>query len=109
MICGRVVPERETFTVVKRCRVCAVPRSSGGRCSGSDAQPRPCSNFLPLPSTRRLCDYLYELSEKFNSFYVECKVLGSPEEDSRLVLVEATAVVMRQCFYLLGITPLYKI
>ncbi|KAK9094140.1 hypothetical protein Scep_025609 [Stephania cephalantha] len=33
-------------------------------------------------------------------------VVGSPEEASRLLLCEATAVVMRKCFYLLGITPL---
>ena len=31
------------------------------------------------------------------------------EEDSRLLLVQATALVMRQCFQLLGITPLYRI
>ena len=37
------------------------------------------------------------------------QVIGSPEEESRLLLVEATAVVIRQCFSLLGITPLYRI
>lgn len=63
---------------------------------------------LPLP-LHRLTDYLYELSEKFNAFYVDCKVLGSDQEDSRLMLCEATAVVMRQTFHLLGITPLYRI
>ena len=45
----------------------------------------------------------------FNQFYTECQVVGSPEEDSRLLLAEATAVVMRQCFHLLGIKPLYRI
>ena len=45
----------------------------------------------------------------FNQFYTECQVVGTPEEDSRLLLCEATAVVMRQCFALLGITPLYRI
>ncbi|KAM0004777.1 putative arginine--tRNA ligase [Helianthus debilis subsp. tardiflorus] len=53
--------------------------------------------------------YLYDLSEKFTSFYSECQVVGSAEETSRLLLCEATAVVMRKCFYLLGITPVYKI
>lgn len=57
----------------------------------------------------RLTDYLYSLSETFNGFYTECKVLGSEQEESRLLLVEATARVMRQCFSLLGITPLYRI
>lgn len=36
-------------------------------------------------------------------------MIGEPEEDSRLLLCEATAVVMRQCFSLVGITPLYRI
>lgn len=57
----------------------------------------------------RLTDYLYMLSEVFTSFYTDCKVLGSEQEDSRLLLVEATARIMRQCFKLLGITPLYRI
>jgi len=57
----------------------------------------------------RLTDYLYGLSESFNAFYTECKVVGSEQESSRLLLAEATARVMRQVFYLLGITPLYRI
>lgn len=57
----------------------------------------------------RLTEYLYNLSEAFNSFYTECKVLGSDQEEGRLLLVEATARIMRQCFSLLGITPLYRI
>ncbi|PWA53097.1 arginine--tRNA ligase, chloroplastic/mitochondrial [Artemisia annua] len=64
-----------------------------------------CTNLLP----NVLCEYLYELSEKFTSFYSVCQVVGSPEETSRLLLCEATAVVMRKCFHLLGITPVYKI
>ena len=57
----------------------------------------------------KVTSFLYDLSEKFNSFYVECKVIGSEEEDSRLLLVESTAVVMRHCLSLLGIKPLFKI
>lgn len=60
-------------------------------------------------SPNRLTSYLYDLSGVFNQFYTECQVIGSEQEDSRLLLCEATAVVMRQCFYLLGITPLYRI
>ena len=37
------------------------------------------------------------------------QVIGSPEQSSRLLLCEATAVVMRQCFSLLGMKPLYRI
>ena len=37
------------------------------------------------------------------------QVIGSQEEDSRRLLCEATAVVMRACLRLLGIQPLYRI
>lgn len=45
----------------------------------------------------------------FNQFYTECQVVGSEEEASRLLLCEATGMIMRQCFWLLGIKPLYRI
>ncbi|XP_027071490.1 arginine--tRNA ligase, cytoplasmic-like isoform X1 [Coffea eugenioides] len=64
-----------------------------------------CTNMLP----NILCEYLYNLSEDFTKFYTNCQVVGSPQEISRLLLCEATAVVMRKCFFLLGITPVYKI
>ncbi|KAJ6798552.1 arginine--tRNA ligase, cytoplasmic-like isoform X1 [Iris pallida] len=64
-----------------------------------------CTNLLP----NVLCEYLYNLSEIFTRFYTSCKVVGSDEEASRLLLCEATAVVMRKCFDLLGMTPVYKI
>ncbi|XP_062230846.1 arginine--tRNA ligase, chloroplastic/mitochondrial-like isoform X2 [Phragmites australis] len=64
-----------------------------------------CTNLLP----NVLCEYLYNLSEMFTKFYTNCQVVGSPEETSRLLLCQATAVVMRQCFQLLGITPVYKL
>eukprot|EP00951_Prasinocladus_malaysianus_P048393 scaffold657957_cov32-Prasinocladus_malaysianus.AAC.1 len=57
----------------------------------------------------RLTEYQFELSQIFSDFYNECQIVGSPEEDSRLLLAESTAVVMRKCFDLLGITPLYRI
>ncbi|GBF91032.1 hypothetical protein Rsub_03887 [Raphidocelis subcapitata] len=57
----------------------------------------------------RITDYLYSLSEAFNQFYTECKVVGGEEQTSRLLLCEATARTMRKCFELLGITPLYRI
>ncbi|KAK9266631.1 hypothetical protein L1049_022863 [Liquidambar formosana] len=64
-----------------------------------------CTNLLP----NVLCEYLYNLSENFNTFYISCKVVGNEEETSRLLLCEATAIVMRKCFDLLGIVPVYKI
>ncbi|MQL79598.1 hypothetical protein Taro_012055 [Colocasia esculenta] len=64
-----------------------------------------CMNLLP----NVLCEYLYNLSEIFTRFYTSCQVIGSAEETSRLLLCEATAVVMRKCFEVLGIEPVYKI
>ncbi|GJP52990.1 hypothetical protein CLOM_g12140, partial [Closterium sp. NIES-68] len=60
-----------------------------------------------LPNT--LCEYLYNLSGSFTTFYTNCQVVGNEYEESRLILCEATAVVMRKCFELLGITPLYRL
>ena len=57
----------------------------------------------------RLCAYAYELAAAFSSFYAECKVVGAPEEASRVQLVAATGVVMRKCFHILGLTPLDRI
>ncbi|CAL0322146.1 unnamed protein product [Lupinus luteus] len=72
----------------------------------SEVVEQACTNLLP--ST--LCEYLYDLSDIFTKkFYSNCQVIGSPEETSRLLLCEATAIVMRKCFYLLGIEPVYKI
>ena len=71
--------------------------------------PEAVEDALSDLSPNRLCDYLYSLTEAFNQFYGSCKVVGSEEEDSRLLLCEATAVVMRQVFALLGLTPLFRL
>ncbi|OIW04888.1 hypothetical protein TanjilG_24004 [Lupinus angustifolius] len=72
----------------------------------SEVVEEACTNLLP----NTLCDYLYNLSDIFTKkFYSNCQVIGSSEETSRLLLCEATATVMRKCFYLLGIEPVYKI
>ncbi|KXZ44683.1 hypothetical protein GPECTOR_63g12 [Gonium pectorale] len=71
--------------------------------------PEALEDAIEELAPNRVTDYLYDLSEKFNSFYVDCKVIGSEQEASRLLLSEATAVVMRKCFELLGIKPLYRI
>jgi len=43
------------------------------------------------------------------SFFFHWQVVGSPDETSRLLLCEATLIVMRQCFNLLGIVPVYRL
>lgn len=57
----------------------------------------------------RLCGYLYNLSIKFTDFYMKNKVLGSPEQDSRLRLCHVAALTMRKCMELLGIVPVFRI
>ena len=56
-----------------------------------------------------ICDFLYSVATAASEFVTQCKVLGSPEMDSRLLLCRATTVVMRQCFELLGIRAVYRI
>ena len=51
----------------------------------------------------QICGYLYGLSIVFTTFVTECRVLGSEQMKSRLLLCECTGIVMRQCFHLLGI------
>jgi len=51
----------------------------------------------------RLTDYLYELAEKFNAFFRDCRVDGSTEEASRLLLCELTARVLKQGLEILGL------
>ncbi len=71
--------------------------------------PEALASMLADLAPNRITDYLFELSGVFNQFYTECQVVGSPEEESRLLLAEAAAMTMRQCLDLLGITPLYRI
>lgn len=54
-----------------------------------------------LPS--RLCEYLYQLAEKFNAFYRDCRVDGDVHEKSRLILCEATAKTLRKGLEILGL------
>lgn len=56
----------------------------------------------------RLTDYLYGLAEKFNAFYRDCPVEGSPEQNSRLLLCEACARVMQKGLHLLGVDTVEK-
>jgi arginyl-tRNA synthetase len=52
-----------------------------------------------------LCNYLFELAEKFSSFYENCPVLKAEEKirDSRLALCDLTARVLQQGLETLGI------
>jgi arginyl-tRNA synthetase len=54
----------------------------------------------------RLCDYLYELAEKFHAFFRDCRVEGDPREESRLLLCEAAARILHKGLDLLGLKTL---
>lgn len=54
----------------------------------------------------RLCEYLYELAEKFHAFFRDCRVEGASEEESRLLLCEATSRVLGKGLELLGLKTL---
>jgi len=56
-------------------------------------------NFAP----NLLCNYLFELSQKFNNFYQKHKILGSEKEDFRLALTFAVGQILKTGLYLLGI------
>ncbi len=63
-----------------------------------------------------LCDYLYELCTTFSEFYDTCycvekdRVTGEvlKVNMSRLLLCEATAMILDKSFHLLGLDPLLK-
>ena len=56
----------------------------------------------------RLTDYLYNLADKFNAFFRDCRVEGTPEQNSRLLLSEAAARVMHQGLEILGVKTVDK-
>jgi len=58
----------------------------------------------------RLCQYLFELSQKFNQFYDLCPVLQAPEPErtSRLILCDLTAKTLKLGLNLLGIKTIEK-
>jgi len=57
----------------------------------------------------KLTDFLWELCQALTQFYMQCRVLGEDEQNSRLLLVEATRKVLHKSFFLLGFTPLERI
>lgn len=59
-------------------------------------------------SPHRLTDYLYVLAEKFNAFFRDCRVEGSPQQNERLLLCEATARVLKQGLNILGVPTVEK-
>lgn len=59
----------------------------------------------------RITDQLYEIATKIGEFYndKDCKVVGSEQEVSRILLLDAVGKVMKVCFDLLGMKTIKKI
>ncbi|CAL0335287.1 unnamed protein product [Lupinus luteus] len=84
------------YLLYAHARICSIIRKSG---KDIEELRKNGKIVLDHEGERALGLHLVQFSE----------VIGSPEETSRLLLCEATATVMRKCFYLLGIQPVYKI
>lgn len=65
----------------------------------SEALEMVADDLLP----NRLTDYLYNLAEKFNAFFRDCRVEGSEQQSSRLLLCETVGSVMKQGLQILGL------
>ncbi len=70
----------------------------------SDTLEQMTKDLLP----NRLTEYLYILAEKFNAFFRDCRVEGSPEQNSRLLLCETVALTLKQGLNILGIKVVDK-
>ena len=58
--------------------------------------------------TNRLTDYLYNLAESFHAFFRDCRVEGEKEENSRLLLCEATARILEKGLSILGLKTITR-
>ncbi|KAJ1492832.1 tRNA synthetases class I (R)-domain-containing protein [Baffinella frigidus] len=71
----------------------------------ADVIERVADQLLP----HLICEFLYDVAEKFSEFYRDCHVVGDPLQNQRLVICEGVAVTMKKAMFLLGITPIDKI
>jgi arginyl-tRNA synthetase len=54
-------------------------------------------------SPNLLCNYIYDLAQKYNTFYNKHKIIGSENEGFRLMLTSGTGQVLKNGLKLLGI------
>ena len=71
--------------------------------------PEVIEQMLSTLQPNFICEYLYDLCRKFTKFYQACKVIGSPQQNSRLVLLTALENVLRTGYSLVGIGYLERI
>jgi arginyl-tRNA synthetase len=118
-------------------RICGIVRRATGQSEGTKlVWPEPASmiliehdserqlmrNLVKLPDIlgevetdlypNRLCDYLFETSQKFNQFYENCSVNNAETSElkaSRLSLCTVSAATIRLLMNLLGISVVEKL
>lgn len=56
----------------------------------------------------RLAEYLFNLAERFNAFFRDCRVEGDAAQNSRLLLCEAVSKTLKQGMNLLGLNVVDK-
>jgi len=56
----------------------------------------------------RLTDYLFQVAEKFHNFFHHCRVEGTQEEASRILLCEMVAKILQQGLTLLGLATVAR-
>lgn len=61
------------------------------------------ANAAKMYSPNILCNYLYDLAQKYNTFYNKDKIIGSKEENFRLLLTFGVGQVLKNGLNLLGI------
>ena len=54
-------------------------------------------------------DYCFRVAVKFSDFFRDCRVMGSPEQTSRLLLCLCVQTALRTVFHLLGIDPVDRV
>lgn len=59
-------------------------------------------------SPNLICNFLFDLAQKFNLFYDKQRIIGSENESFRLVLTAATGQIIKNGLNLLGIKALEK-
>lgn len=65
--------------------------------------PEIISMSAKMYSPNLLCSYLYDLAQKYNSFYNKDKIIGSDNEEFRLALTNGVGQVLKNGLAILGI------
>ena len=61
------------------------------------------TNVCKMYSINLVCNYLYDVAQKYNAFYNGNRIIGSDAENVRVALTSATAQVLENGLELLGI------